>query len=426
LLQTETQNNVAGYLNIGASGGALAPSFPAGFLSIPDNAVWPYVQQWHLDIQHELPAHTVLTVAYVGSKGTHLGDQRDMNQMYPVLPSQNPYQTHQPITATDCNDITFAPVTGTATATPGPGTTYTTSQTGGWANNLAVACGNNANPYRPFYGMQTITRLENAANSSYHALQVAGRKSIGALNLTLAYTYSHSIDDSSDRYDGSFVNSYNLAQTRASSTYDQRHMLNIAWVYDLPFFKKTGLRHTLLGGWEWSGIETFYTGTPFSVTDGTSYGDNAGVGNGVGTGSFADRIGNPRADIPTQSNSTTYSEFYYNPGAYALPTGLTFGNSGRDSLPSAPRLNFDMGIFKHFAIKESTAFEFRVEAFNVFNHTQWWGPGGGMTCAGGANNSAGDPSCILPVTQGGAGANMFEIGGAHNPRILQLSAKFLF
>jgi len=156
------------------------------------------------------------------------------------------------------------------------------------------------------------------------------------------------------------------------------------------------------------------------------------VGNGVGTGAFADRIGNPRADIPTQSNSTAYSEFYFNPGAYALPTGLTFGNSGRDSLPSPPRLNFDMGLFKHFAIRESTAFEFRVEAFNVFNHTQWWGPGGGMICTGGANNSAGDPSCILPsgtpLPGGGtaSGANMFEIGGAHNPRILQLSAKFIF
>ena len=56
--------------------------------------------------------------------------------------------------------------------------------------------------------------------------------------LSLAYTYSHSIDDSSDRYDGTFVDSYDPSLTRASSNFDQRHMLNAACVYDLPFFKK--------------------------------------------------------------------------------------------------------------------------------------------------------------------------------------------
>ena len=87
-------------------------------------------------------------------------------------------------------------------------TTYGKAQVGGWANNLAVACGNSADPYRPFPGIHTITRLENQANSNYNALQVSARKSVGSLNLTAAYTYSHSIDDSSDRYDSTFVNSY--------------------------------------------------------------------------------------------------------------------------------------------------------------------------------------------------------------------------
>jgi hypothetical protein len=420
LLQTETQNNVQGYLNIGSSGGSFAPAFPASFLSIPDNAVWPYVQQWHLDIQRELLAHTVMTVAYVGAKGTHLGDQRDMNQLYPLSPAQNPYHPGQPIMPNDCNSLTNIgdpDVSGVIN-----GQTYA----GQVAINLQTACGNSADPYRPFYGMHTITRLENEANSSYHALQVAARKSVGALNLTLAYTYSHSIDDSSDRYDGSFVNSYNLEQTRASSTYDQRHLLNIAWVYDLPFFRKRGLSHSLLGGWQWSGIETFYTGTPSSVTNGTTYGDNAGVGNGVGTGSFADRTGDPNANIPGigELSSTSYSKYALNPGAYALPTGLTFGNSGRDSVNGPARLNFDTGIFKHFAIKEQTAFEFRVEAFNVFNHTEWGGFSTSMSCPNpgtAATNSAGDPSCLGP-----GGANLFQINWAHNPRILQLSAKLIF
>ena len=114
----------------------------------------------------------------------------------------------------------------------------------------------------------------------------------------MAYTYSHSIDDSSDRYDGNFVNSYDVALSRASSNFDQRHMLNVGYIYDLPFFKKPGITHTLLGGWEWSGIVAFATGTPLTITNGTTYGDNAGVGNGVGTGSYPDLVGNPSTGIP--------------------------------------------------------------------------------------------------------------------------------
>jgi hypothetical protein len=417
LLKTETQNNILGYMNIGATGGALAPSFPATFISIPDNAVWPNVQQWHLDIQHELPTHTVLTVSYVGAEGTHLGDQRDLNQLHPTPASENPYHPGQPITAADCatlQNIGLPNVSGVVN-----GQTYT----GPVAINLQTACGNSPNSYRPFYGATSIERLENAASSDYNALQVAARRSVGALNLTVAYTYSHSIDDSSDRYDSSFVNSYNISQSRASSTYDERHMLNVGWVYDLPLLKKSGLRHTLLGGWEWSGIETFATGTPTGVYNGTAYGDNAGVGNGVGTGSYADVIGNPNANIPPASDlaSTAYAKFALNPGAYALPTGLTFGNSGRDSVHGPSRLNFDMGLFKHFAIKENTAIEFRAEGFNVFNHTEWGGFSSSMTCTGGANNSAGAPSCLEP-----GGANMFEMSWAHLARILQFSLKFIF
>ena len=62
----------------------VSPAFPASFYSIPAQVVWPYMQQWHLDVQHELPAHIVTTFSYVGSKGTHLGRQRDLNQLFPT------------------------------------------------------------------------------------------------------------------------------------------------------------------------------------------------------------------------------------------------------------------------------------------------------------------------------------------------------
>jgi hypothetical protein len=366
-----------------------------------------------------LPSHTVVTVSYVGSKGTHLGRQSDLNQLVPTSASVNPYQPGQTITPYDCAGVSIDPSTALASATAGTylvngvsgATTYNTSMTGSWATNLAVACGNDANPYRPFGGVSTITRLENKASSTYHALQVSARKSVGALSLSLAYTYSHSIDDSSDRYNGDFVNSYDIAASRASSSFDQRHMLNVGYVYDLPIFRHPGLMHNVLGGWEWSGIVAFSTGTPLNVTNGTDIGDNAGVGNGVGTGSYPDLVGNPNAGIPPASavDSNAYTKFEYNPNAFAVPQGLTFGTTGRNYLRNPNRTNFDMALFKHFTIKEQTAFEFRAEAFNIFNQNEPTGPSG--TFKG-----------LTPGNFGG----FLQIGGAHLARVLQFGAKFIF
>jgi hypothetical protein len=423
LIQTATQSNVRGYNGIGASTGALSPSFPFSFYSIPNKAIWPYMQQWHLDIQHELPSHTVVTMSYVGSKGTHLGLQRDLNQLFPVSASQNPYKVGESIGGGfDANGNPVHDDCGTMTTPSG------VAITGQAAVNLSVACGTNADFFRPFQGLHTVTRLENQANSDYNALQVSARRSVGALNLTGAYTYSHSIDNSSDRYDGTFVNSYNPNFTRASSNFDQRHLLNFSWVYDLPFFKKPGLTHSLLGGWEWSGIESFSTGIPLTITNSTTYGDNAGVGNATGTGSFPDRIGNPPSGIPpaSQVSSPSYSKFDFNPAAFTLPQGLTFGNAGRSDARNPNRINFDMGVFKHFAIKESTAVEFRAEAFNIFNHPQYYiasasgsGQTVGMSCLMPPGGNAG--SCIGP-----GGSSFGEISSAHLARVMQFSVKFLF
>ncbi len=92
---TSSQFNVVGYGNIG--GGGLL--FPLSVNSIPNKAIWPYVQQWNLNVQKELPSHVVLSVAYVGSKGTHLTLVSDSNQLLPVPAGSNPYPAGTPITA---------------------------------------------------------------------------------------------------------------------------------------------------------------------------------------------------------------------------------------------------------------------------------------------------------------------------------------
>ncbi len=385
--------------------GAGAQVFPSAVNNEPPaiietKAIWPYVQQWNLDIQRELPSHFVATLSYVGSKGTHLTDARDLNQLESIgdMGVANPFAPGQAIANADCQNFGGLNANGyPTTASLGNGTVVPSKA----VPNLWVACGNDADPFRPFVGLSSLELLETEANSHYNALQASLRRTFGALSLTAAYTYSHSIDDSSDRGDATFVDSYNLRANTASSNFDQRHILNLSYVYDLPLFKKsTGLLKTFLGGWQWSGITTFQSGVPINITN-SVYGDSAGVGNGVGTGSHPDLTGDPHA--AACQPSTAPGPYLFNSCAFSAPTGLTFGDVGRNSLNLPHRTNFDMGLFKRFLIREPMAIEFRCETFNTFNHTQF----------SAVNHSFGS-DIFLTATS------------SHDPRIMQFALKFVF
>ena len=427
LVQVPTQYNISGYGHIGGGTGLL---FPLNVVSIPTKAVWPYVQQWHLDVQHDVGWSTVATLSYVGSKGTDLGRKYELNQLHPVPAALNPYvKANQPIDAID-------PATGQPHDDCGTMTTESgLPVTGQAAINLSVACGNDPNPFRPFRGLGDITALDNKASSSYNALQAQLRRSIGTMQLNVSYTYSHSIDSASDGGlfgDGGILNAYDFAAFRASSNFDQRHTFTTSAIYDLPFFKSPGMTNKLLGGWELSGIGTWQTGTPFSAYNGSGFPDNAGLGNGVassaGAGqSYADVISNPYQNIPQVNpaanvGASGFGSFIANPNAFAAPVGLTLGDSGRNFLRNPGHWNIDMALFKHIPIRESMAFEFRAEAFNIFNHVEY-GPLAGDQ--GGAAGSAGFSSgtgTFIP----GPGSNFLQVGTVYSPRILQLGAKFLF
>ena len=141
------------------------------------------------------------------------------------------------------------------------------------------------------------------------------------------------------------------------------------------------------------------------MTNGTAFGDAAGVGNGLGSGSYPDLVRDPHnvtaADRAADAGVT--GPLFYSPTAYAIPTGLTFGNSGRNTLNLPRRVNFDAGAFKRFQIKERAAFEFRWEIFNVFNHTEF-----------NALNTTLGSSSFLHLT------------GAHAPRRMQFGLRFQF
>ncbi|HEY6121113.1 MAG TPA: hypothetical protein VIV66_14230, partial [Pyrinomonadaceae bacterium] len=199
-----------------------------------------------------------------------------------------------------------------------------------------------------------------------------------------------------------FVDSYNLRKNYASSNFDHRHILTMSWVYELPFFKKAGLSHKILGGWQYAGIVTSQSGTPFSVTNGV-FGDSAGVANGVGTGSFADRVGDPNALPANRFDPSVKGPLLFNPDAYIETQGLTFGNSGRNSLNLPHRTQFDMSLSKTFKPAERVDLQLRAEAFNVFNHTQF-----------SALNSSVGTDFFMRAT------------AAHKQRVIQLALKLTF
>ena len=433
-------SSVTGYDQVAAtsSGNPNAVS-PLSPYSIPDRVQWPYMQQWNLSVEHEFPGHLVTSFSYVGSKGTHLTRQYDLNQLTPVPAAENPFlATGSPITPDDCT-------TGTIGDPNNPGVfTYdgTGLPNGGVlpngavltqhaAQNLFVACGNPvAGYFRPFKGYGTITRIDNTANSVYNSLQVSARRTFGDLTFSVSYTFSHSIDNSSDRYDSLFVDSNNPNTARASSNFDVRHAAVISYVYAFPFFKSPGIKHTLLGGWQASGITTLLTGLPFTVTNGTQISDNAGIANGAsGILSFPNIVGDPYkipANVQTAFNATgQFGKLYLNPLAFDLPVGLTFGNETRNSLRLPGRVQFDFGLFKRFAFKEHYAFEFRWENFNLFNHTQLNALGGSISAgaSGVANGMGCQPSQSVDPTCGG---NFLVFNGAHYPRIMQFGARFQF
>jgi hypothetical protein len=453
LTLTTSVTNIRGYGNLVPQTGGTQT--PLSVLSIANKLQWPYVQQWHFDVQHEIVKNTVATLAYVGSKGTHLSREFDLNQVHSTPLSQNPYQLHEPMGVTtvvatglptECGTTTDqfgVPIDGTTplSNTPipygGPGVLSPAVNAG-----IAV-CGVKADLFRPYQGVGGITRKDQTASSNYNGLQLAVRHTIGGLALNLAYTYSHSIDDASSGLDQYLPDTYNLNASRASSNFDQRHLFSLSYVYDLPLFKGKGLRDKVLGGWQWSGITIVQTGSPFSVINGGSGGipgDNSGVSNTLTlSASYPDLAGNPKSGI-TQVPGTGFGPALYNPGAFVAPRGLTFGDTPRNFLNNPRRTNFDMALFKHFAITERFRLEFRAEAFNIFNHTEfsWLGGGQGSAasnsaasnntnstgCYGGVNFSSGDASCVLPSPNAASG--FLRAASAHNPRILQLGAKFIF
>ena len=458
-----------------ASGQTLPAAYPLSIASIPTKAVYSYIQQWSLSVEHEIKKNLVFTVAYAGTKGTHLTAEYNLNQLRPLDPINNPFQPGEPLTTANCganNGISYPSTSSQGLELANPSQAF--------YDNLGVACYGNIGfgqkagiggiqpgTIRPYLGFNQIFAIRNVAASQYHALQSTLHQTAGPLDLGVSYTYSHSIDDASDRFNSNFVNAYNLSANKASSDFDERHLLNISYIYDFSFRKifqsvstfdandptnelpvgmpqkrwyDSQVAKVFLDGWQLSGITMWLTGTPFSAvngggSDGTGPQDNAGVGYGLNAGSYPDIArGVPRNTKPPGGrNAQSFGPQLLDPAQFVAPQGLTYGNAGRNFLNNPSRTNFNTALLKHFKVLGENDLEFRAEAFNVFNHTQFriYDPSHPGNTGNNVISCYGGPAVNYSAA-GGDGADCLTGNSflhpvdAHDPRIMQFGLKLTY
>ncbi|MEJ7608555.1 MAG: hypothetical protein WKF37_20370, partial [Bryobacteraceae bacterium] len=301
----------------------------------PEDSKTSTMYEWNFNVQRELPANLVMTVAYVGAKGTYVDVVNlNINQ-----------------------------------ATPGPGPVVNR---------------------RPYPNLSDAIGVVPWGNSSYNSLQTTVDRRMGAIRVTGAWTWSHSIDNTSGESSNSPIqDSRNLAAQRASSTFDVRHKLALSGTWEMPFGRRKRWAGTApravdwaVGGWQVNSIVTLLTGLPFTPVMQTS-------GLNTGTGSqFPNRIAS--GVLPSGERSV---DRWFDTSAFVAPPPFTFGNSGRNILRGPGTRQVDLSLFKSFAFAEKRRVEFRAEAFNAFNTPQFNNPNASIGFTGaGRITSAGSPT----------------------------------
>jgi hypothetical protein len=242
------------------------------------------------------------------------------------------------------------------------------------------------------------------ANSNYNALQVSVKNSTNRLTYSLGYTYSKSIDQTSSLADA--LDPFNFNATRGLSAWNLTSDFVATYDYQLPLELLTHHARHLLEGWEISGITRASTGFPVTLS---TNGDNSLQGsspNGVNNRylDLPDLTGQP-LDISNPHNNAGL--YYFNPLAFKDNAIGTPGNASRRYFSGPGMFNTDLVLQRNFQLNEAKSLQFRVEAFNIFNHTQFFGPAA-------VNGDVDNPALFGRVVNAAA------------PRLLQLALKFIF
>ena len=343
---------------------AVLPINPADITGLNRSAYkQPTSYQFSLGVQHALTAKTVLSASYVGNTNRFQNDYTQYN-----LPNQ----------------AALIPIIN-----------------GVGGANYATAAG------LPFPGFRSIRLSTNEANSHYNALQVDLNSQVGHdLNLRAFYTYSRTIDPGTGSNGGQDLqdvsNPYlGWRYDIGPGGYDRTHVAVVDFIYDIPLFRHSDshLLKSTVGGWQVSGIVTMESGIPINIGISGGQGGN-GLPNATNRPNLVGKISYPGTVEP--GNQVIQ---YLDPTAFALPTVGAFGNLGHNAVRGPGRDNWNLSLFKSFVFSEArgSRFEFRVETFNIWNHTQF----------NGVSNNLGS-------------SNFGQFTSAFDPRILQLGGKLYF
>ena len=307
----------------------------------------PYTEEWMLSVERQAGPNTVLSASYVGTSSHH---QR-------VLIEPNPGNPALCLSVSQPSQV----LPGTLTCAPGGENGVYYPITGGVINGTR-------GPLGPNFGSNALQSTIGAAN--YNALEISVRHTSGRLEFAASYTYGKSLDQSSNI--GEEVNPFNPALSHAISSFDVKHNFVVSYEYQLPFDQ---LFHPnrLSQGWSLSGITRFSTGFPINMINN---GDNSLIGtnpNGVNNSSIdePDYNGGP---LHLNHNLRRNGNNYFDTTAFSMNALGTPGTAKRRFFYGPGADNYDMAVTKKLPLTESTSLLFRVEAFNVFNHTQFNGP----------------------------------------------------
>lgn len=361
---------------------------PALIRGVDTDYKTPYYQHWSLDWQQQWFKNTLTTVGYYGSKGTHLIGVVDINLLPPGY-------------ALSLGNVCSASNSGVA---------------GGTAACQARDAGGNPIPFttspstildqlRPYRGWRGISMIQPRFNSNYHSLQVSATQRFSGNSIVqLAYTWSKNLTDNQTDRSTAPQNPYDIQAEYGRAQLDRRHILTVNYVYEIPFYSnQKGFVGKVLGGWEVSGIGTYQTGLPFTVTY-SAY-DPAGIGF---LNASSPAGGRPYVFGDPNSNAPHTVDQYFNIAAFqrTSPTGAPAlpGDAGRGVIQGPPTFRIDFTLSKNIRFNENLRLQLRGEAFNVLNHTNFNTLG----------LTASTPSTFGTVT------------GTRDPRILQFGIKFYF
>jgi hypothetical protein len=360
--QTPVYGNQAGCNGVGAES--------IFVLEVPRHFKVPSTQQWNLTIQRSLGKQWVLEVGYVGTHAVHLRDTRDAIESLDA--------TVTPVHVTDVNGLHYTITTDT----------------------LSNAVARTPTPGLNGYGGYQI--FANDAYSHYHSLQTTLSRRWSQGYLQAAYTWSKSTDATSTgnpAFNTAFNNESTLDASRGLSDFDRPQRFVVSYVYDLPILRhSTGVTHTLLGGWQISGVTILQSGLPFSIFDtasGTAFilngststltanlASGASINGGYSSGDIHARLNgylNPLnfARVPVLAANQALCN-PNQPDPTIVPNSNYcvngFGNLGRNIYRGPHQQNWDFSLIKNFRLTERQSLRFTADMFNLWNHANFANP----------------------------------------------------